>query len=291
MAIFLSTDSDAKHTEGIGAMVQYQLHTYSFAKLNNLKYAFFGFKNMQHYQYFDINQKQFTDDINTFFNFPNELNDNYYDLIKNVDLNTDIEYFINKYKENKENILLEVTPKSIMKFADSNIEKIETSGYIKELREHLVFENEKKYFSNDFKNISIHIRKYTTTDCDLSSVREYYTLENRNKIINILKKVTDKFFTKEKIKIHVYSQGNEEEFYFLTFLNNDRIEVIFHIEEYPIVSLYHMINSDILIGANSSFSYISHLYGKTVNIFRNNFQHSLYKEKTHFFDYNGNLIG
>jgi len=79
-----------------------------------------------------------------------------------------------------------------------------------------------------------------------------------------------------KVVFHVYSQGTPKDFGFFFDLDHN---VILHIEEYPTVSLYHMATSDVLVMANSSLSYVAHLYGKCFTIARDSFYHKLY-EKT-----------
>ena len=68
--IYFTTNSNGNHTEGIGAMAQYQIICYVLSKLYNTEYYFTGFKNLTHYQYFDITQEQWCKDITDFFNFP-----------------------------------------------------------------------------------------------------------------------------------------------------------------------------------------------------------------------------
>ena len=53
--------------------------------------------------------------------------------------------------------------------------------------------------------------------------------------------------------------------------------MLLHIEEYPTISVYHMANADVLVMANSSLSYIAHLYGKCFTIARDSFYHKLYE--------------
>jgi len=67
--------------------------------------------------------------------------------------------------------------------------------------------------------------------------------------------------------------------------------ISFHIEEYPIISLYYMINSDVLVMANSSFSWISHLYGNHELVcMKQGFNHPMYSLNLKEIDKNGNLI-
>jgi hypothetical protein len=128
---------------------------------------------------------------------------------------------------------------------------------------------EQKYFKNNKKNIAIHIRKFTKTDNCTITNREYFTEARKNIYLNYIEQLDN-----ENHMFHIYSQGTEEEFEFLKKEN-----VILHIEENPLISLYHIINADFLITANSSFSYIAHLLGTHEKCFgRSNFWHKWKKE-------------
>ena len=53
------------------------------------------------------------------------------------------------------------------------------------------------------------------------------------------------------------------------------LPIKFHIDEHPLTSLYHLIKSDVKVLSNSSFSYISSIYGEGVSIARTNFHHKI----------------
>ena len=71
--IHLFTNADGNQTEGIGAIAQCQIHTYTLSKLFGINYASTKFKNLQHYQEYDT-QENFCNDVTNFFNFPNQIN-------------------------------------------------------------------------------------------------------------------------------------------------------------------------------------------------------------------------
>jgi hypothetical protein len=277
MTIYLATNSDGKHTEGIGAMVQYQMACYAAAKMHNLNYAFFGFKNLTHYQYFDITQQKFCDDINHFFSFPNQFNKSKdYEIHQFDELNSEFFEFL-KSQNQEENSLCFVSPTWLMNFMQSNLKSIEDNKLFKNLKNYIQkpkdVENRKKL------KVLIHVRKLTKTDCDPNPIRDLYDNTKQNRLIKLIKiflKIVD-------CEVHIHSQGKDV----LEIKNyiSDKEAVFFHLDEYPTKTLWDMIGSDILVAANSSLSYIAHLYGNQITLIRDNFYHKMY-EDTIFLDSN-----
>ena len=71
--MYLFHNADGLSTEGIGAIAQYQIHTYTLSKLLGVEFASTDFVNIQHYQG-NSTQNKFGEDITNFFNFPNKIN-------------------------------------------------------------------------------------------------------------------------------------------------------------------------------------------------------------------------
>ena len=256
--IYFTTNSDGNHTEGIGAMAQYQIICYVLSKLYNVNFYFTGFKNLTHYQYFDITQEQWCKDITNFFNLPTS-KDLDLPTINFHQLDIELDDFINN-----NNVIINFEPHYLLSFMDNYIDNDEMQNILIELKKNIILNNNLKYFDKEKQNIAIHIRKYTQTDCDLNPRREYFDESKKDYYINLINKLDN-----NKVDFHIYSQGKEEEF---NFLNKNNIKL--HIEENPLVSLYHMINSDIFITANSSLSYIAHLLGNHKQCFvRDTFFH------------------
>jgi len=261
--IYFTTPSDGLKTEGIGAMVQYQIICYILSKIYETQFYFTGFKNLQHYQYFNITQEKWDQEITEFFNF---------DISESlsheaIDINNDflLDISLNKNK----NIILNMQPQYLMKTIDKIINEPRTRQILLNLKNKLKLNQEKKYFQNNKKNIAIHIRKFTKTDCDTFAGREYFNENRKNIYLNYIKELDNKNHI-----FHIFSQGSEQEFEFLKKEN-----VFLHIEENPLISLYHMINADFLITANSSLSYVAHLLGNHEKCFgRTNFWHKWKKE-------------
>jgi hypothetical protein len=276
------TNSDGNNTEGIGAMTQYQIVCYVLSKLYDVGYYFNGFRNLNHYQYFNITKEKWCLDINNFFNFPiiNQLEN--YENISFYEIQDDLENFINNNKD--KNIIINFNIIKLLKFIDEFIDNESIQSYFKEINNRIILDEKFKYYNSNTKNIAIHIRKFTKTDCCLHPRRELFDKTKETFYINIIKNIEK--LNKNKKQYHIFSQGDINQFNFLKQLE---IDIQFHIEECPIISLYHMINSNILVTSNSSLSYISHiLKDRDLTLVRNTFFHK-WKNNTVLLDINGNF--
>ena len=247
MNTYIKINSDGYSVEGIGATVQYQIICYALSRILGINYLFNGFKNINHYQHYGLLPSEWDAQINDFFNFPmvtRDLNLPVHQLgFSNFTLNDNVVYD------------LELTP--AMKIADSIIDK--SSAYFNELKNNIRFDVNKYYFDKNILNISVHIRKYTSTDNDNNVNRELFDVSKKTYYLNLIKFITD---TVDKLNIkyclHIYSQGMPDDYIFIE--NELGVKNIkYHVEEHPLTSIYHLIHSDILVCSNSSFSYISHL--------------------------------
>jgi len=290
--IYLSVNSNGNNTEGIGAMVQAQLLCYSITKMLNVGFYFSKFKNFTHYQHYNVSQEEFMNDVNNFFNFP--LIDeskitkkiNLDKLEKNV-----IDDFRKNYQEDK-NLILEFDQKTIFRFFIHNnvIREAEKKSIIRSLKNNLILNKKlKKRFSKYEKNIAIHIRKYTNTDCCQSPKRDYFDESKQQYYINLLECLSI-LYKNNKTTFRVYSQGSLNEYSFLNSvrLSSKKHKLSFHIDEHPLTSLFYMINSNVLVMANSSFSWISHLYGEHELVcVKEGFDHPMYSSNVKIISKNG----
>jgi hypothetical protein len=281
--IYLSTNSDGNSTEGIGAMVQYQLFCYCLARHLNVEYTFSGFKNLNHWQYYGIEQNKFIDDVNNFFNIPSSQN-KLPDDIEKITFHSIDQNLFQLIKSNR-TVLIELTPHILMQYGQGNIIEIEKNRWIKDLQKYinpnLTDELNKE---SDF-NIAVHIRKYTQTDCDPASVRDLYDVSKSQYYINLINDLTSLYADRQP-RIHIFSQGHESDFKFL----NDFKNVNLHIEEYPLISLYSMIKSDIFVMANSSLSYVASLYRDKCTYKKFNFYHETYRQNVNLISPTGKII-
>ena len=239
------TLSDGNHTEGIGALLQYQLFCYGFCKLNNFNFRFDGFKNLQHFQYTNQTQREFSNTVTTFCGLPvcNDLTNS-------------------KYLE----------PQFIMKYGQENIEKI-----VPLLKNLNLVQLSPVYYDTTKFNVAVHIRMFTKTDSDAAQVREYFNQISIYEIEKYYSKISGSlgaFREGKEVVYHIYSQGDIEEF---QIFKNIFHNVEFYVAEHPIISLYHMMSADVFVMGNSSLSYVAHLYGRNKCIAKSSFYHSLYK--------------
>jgi hypothetical protein len=263
--IYFTTLYDGNNEHGIGALVQSQVACYIASKIYKVNYYFTGFKNMYHYQYYSIDRDSWDLSINNFFNFPIteklHLNTIYFNSNDNDLLN-----IIN----NNNNIIINIDSSYLLRFMDIHINQEYTKNICEELRFKINIPEDEIYFKKEETNIAFHIRVYTQTDCCKDPNREYFNDSKIESTVNKLKNIDSLIDMPNKI-YHIYSQGNSSDF---EFLKDTNLNIVLHIEEYPTISLYHMINADVLITANSSFSYISHILGNHKLLFvRDTFFH------------------
>ena len=290
--IYLFTRADGNQTEGIGAVAQCQIHTYTLSKMLGVGFASTKFENLQHYQEHDT-QENFSNDVTNFFNFPNQIEPPS-DAVKFEHVDQTFLDFIEKNR-NGDDIYVEISNKDLIRVAISNTEK--WSSVIPDLSKLVSIDDSKKYFDEDKLNISLHITNFIEgRDNDRTAQREQFVQGNRKEkyYINLLQKFDDilnkrgrtLFVDKE---YHIYSRsqtpGDLSQFEAFTKLG---LPIKFHIDEHPLISLYHLIQSDIKILSNSSFSYMSALYGHGLNVVRDNFFCRL-PYNALYTDYDGNF--
>lgn len=290
--IYLFTKADGKQTEGIGAVAQCQIHTYTLSKMLGVGFVSTKFENLQHYQEHDT-QENFSNDVTNFFNFPNQIEPPS-DAVKFDHVDQTFLDFIEKNR-NSDDIYVEISNKDLIRVAISNTEK--WSSVIPDLSKLVSIDDSKKYFDEDKLNISLHITNFIEgRDNDRTLQREQFEQGNRKEkyYIDLLQKFDDIFNRRGRTlfvdkEYHIYSRsqipGDLNQFEAFTKLS---LPIKFHIDEHPLISLYHLIQSDVKVLSNSSFSYISALYGDGLNIVRDNFFCKLPYNAV-YTDYDGNF--
>jgi len=292
--IFLSTTSDGKNTEGIGAMVQAQLFCYSLARKIDVGFSFSKFKNFTHFQHCGMTQESFMDEINSFFNFQSEIQDD--DSIKKISLNQVDENALLELKKQhqNDNVIVDLNQRNLLRLIDSLIKDVEKKSIIRSLKNKIVLKNSLKYkrgsFSKKKKNVAIHIRKFTNTDCCAAPVRDLFDKSKETFYENLIKSLSD-VYADQEIVYRIYAQGNVAEYQFLNEIKLPPTQKInFHIDEHPLTSLYYMINSNVLVMANSSFSWIAHLYRNHEMVYKKNqFNMSTYSNNVKVLNADGSI--
>lgn len=274
MSIYLSTSADGCNTEGIGVMVQSQLFVKALSELFNCNYKFDGFKNFTHYQYFDITQEKFMNDINTFFN----LYENQNKVLKKIDISSEEDFNRWANQFSGEDIEISLYPGLVTKLGQQHLEEFEKRNIIKKIKEKFNYKN----LSDQSKfRIAVHIRIFTKTDCDPSAFRDYFTEDKKEYYLNLIESLNEKYKDKNP-QIEIYSQGNVELFDFLKAEN-----VSFFIEEYPLDSIEKMLTSNVFVMANSSLSYIVHLLRDDITYCKPGFYHKTYNNFKLYIEYDG----
>lgn len=255
--IYFARHSDGIGLEGIGAMAQYQIICYILSKVYGVKFYFEGFKNVAHYQHFNADPTEWDSDFNKFFNFPTTI-DTTLQEINHSDIKQPLADFIN------ENDNVKITFDNghyLLNFLDNYIDDLTVQSICTELKNNIFLEKEKIYFDTNDTNIAFHIRVPTAVDIivepNLNPKREMFDDSKTPEILEKLKYVDRTIDLPNKV-YHIYSQGQESDF---EFLKQSNLNIKLHIEEYVPISLYHMINCDVLIAANSSMSWIAHILG------------------------------
>ena len=290
--IYLFTKADGKQTEGIGAVAQCQIHTYTLSKMLGVSFASTKFENLQHYQEYDT-QENFSNDVTNFFNFPNQIEPPS-DAVKFDHVDQTFLDFIEKNR-NGDDIYVEISNKDLIRVAISNTEK--WSSVIPDLSKLVSIDDSKKYFDEDKLNIALHITNFIEgRDNDRTAQREQFVQGNRKEkyYIDLLQKFDDIFNKRGRTlfvdkEYHIYSRsqtpGDLSQFEAFTKLG---LPIKFHIDEHPLTSLYHLIQSDVKVLSNSSFSYMAALYGHGLNVVRDNFFCKLPYNAV-YTDYDGNF--
>jgi len=69
---YLFTRFNGNNQEGLGSILQSQLHLYAYCKINNTKLFCPGLVNISHYQYINKSNEEFNSQINKFINLPSD---------------------------------------------------------------------------------------------------------------------------------------------------------------------------------------------------------------------------
>jgi hypothetical protein len=248
------TRYDGNDEEGLGSILQSQLHLYAYCRVNNKKMFFPGLQNISHYQYVGEEKEIFNKKLNDFFNIPSEgeVGTNYIEP----------SYLLKNWGESENSIK--------QKYIPELFEKIKYTGI--------------NYFDKNKKTLSVHIRNINPQDVCFDYNREYYSENKKNYFINLITNIHR--IHGKNLDVHIFSQGKDEDFEIFEKKFNAKT----HLNGDIVTTLYHLITSEILVTSNSSFSWVSHLYGQNKYVYsRNNFFHSWYSS-TFLVDNYGNII-
>ena len=276
MSIFLKTNVDGFGKEGIGSVAQWNIVLYGICKKLEVNFFADPFINISHYQYNNISKEKWSEDFTKFFNL-------------NKSQKFDVEYdfggkyqdlldFISENKDCKENICVEVDKNFIIKNGFPLIDEMYENGYLKEIKENLVYSNQ-TYFDKNVFNISLHLRALNS--CDVPTYPEmetYLVYKDSSHIQNIFDILKERLYNK-KVCVYIHSQGNKNDFIDLLEFSEENFEIILKLNEHPIDDMYHMSNADLLIMSKSSYSWIAHLLNFNQTLVRDNFYQPTYPNR------------
>jgi len=261
----LFVGSDSYGTEGIGAMLQWQLWAFALSKTYNKNYIFEGFKNVAHYRFENLSQEEYSNKINKFLRLT--------DLsVKSPKIFKKLEIYQNNEKKIDEKFIYN-NRRLIQRTFDKKINDTFESKTIIKLGSRIPIPTE----LNQRKiNVGVHLRVTNLDDVDFSEKRQYFdrdknSLKRVNKLINFI----EEKYPKENLCFNILIQHENEKLHQLQLLNN-RNELKFFIGIDIFTTMSILVHSNILIGSNSSLSYVCHLLSGKESYFDKSFQYKLY---------------
>jgi len=212
---------NADRNDGFGAQYQTIIFSILFCELENLKFAYKPFTNVEHNY-----------DSDPFF------------LEKKEELINIKNNFIN-YNQIPSSEIIKHNLSTIYYKVESNLDECLDSKSFSDIKK-FFYENKNFQKSENGKVVSLHIRRPNKFDIgDYGYTNDEYFL---NAIFEIRKKYSD------IKKIKIYSQGKLEDF--KNFIDND---VEFHLNESIESTFTNLVFSDILVLSKGSFSYCAGL--------------------------------
>jgi len=102
------------------------------------------------------------------------------------------------------------------------------------------------YFDTDFTNIGVHVRRG-----DISPEKQPERWIFNEQYVELFRNINNTL--NSDCLIHIYSEGDISDFGEISKIDN----VLFHLNEDPMVTFHHLVSSDILINAKSAFSVLA----------------------------------
>lgn len=271
MVFFQKIESNGYDHEGIGSVFNYQLMGYGISKSFGLKYYFDKFENIGGWQMNNENKSFWDEKFNNFFNFnqntqPYENSRNKYKVFSD-------------YRTQGLFILIKLKRKILFKIFQFQLKKIESKNILKQLSENISYSGP-NYLDKDFTNVSIHIRSIQKFDQVFDSHRGFfYGLNSQVDYYNLVIRQIEHRFQEEKFKFHIFSTGEIKNF---ENINNtlEQNKTIIHLDDDPLIPIYHFINSEIFLMSNSEMSHICHFLNKGINLVPSNVEYRNYYSKS-----------
>ena len=230
--------------EGFGSLLQYALATYIIADQQGLPYLHSEFK-FEHGSQEGKDEKAWNDELNEAVNL-----------------------FVpcHKFKDREPHRVGVIRPEKW--YLENAIKN--RSLVINGLRaRYHTLNNISCHFNKSKVNIAIHARTFNSTDCDLSSFREYvkYGSESDLFLLAMIKQLSTTF---SNCEFHLYVKSRELVAHYATIPN-----VYIHSDTSLLSDLHHMIVADLLIMAKSSLSAIASYYRTGPSLIRESYGYAV----------------
>ena len=280
MVFFQQIESNGYDHEGIGSVFNYQLMGYGISKSLGMEYYFDEFENIGGWQMTNEDKITWDNNFNNFFNFDK------YTLKGNK--NKEYKVF-SDYRRVGNFPFIKLKRKILFKLFKLQLNKIEKTNILKNLKNNIKYDGP-NYLDDDYINISIHIRTTQKFDQVFESHRDFfYGLNQQIDYYNLVIRQIEHRFQNDKLKFHIFSTGNKENFKDIkNFLPHN--ETLLHLDDNPLVPIYHFINSEVFFMSNSEMSHICHFLNNGLNLvpghvlYRNYYKNSVKVNKDGFIE-------
>lgn len=120
------------------------------------------------------------------------------------------------------------------------------------------------YFDKDFINVAVHIRRGDINPKD--QPERWITDKEYERLLENLCLTLQSKYLENKLKIHIYSEGENGDF--IRLIRNPMLfcTLVFHLNEDPMITFHHLVSSDILINAKSAFSVLASYLNKGIKM-------------------------
>lgn len=221
--------------DGFGQNFKIIIYSLFYADVNKLNYVYNPFKTIEHN--YDLDP-EFISKKENLINFKS-----HFKILDDKDKNVRV---LSVFK--------------LLTFVEKNIDKFQDSITLKIVKQ-IFRENKTDPFDKNFVNVAIHIRRMNKEDKNKVNNRENVVLRGMDVPDEIYHQIIE-YFTSQivNLRIHIYSQGNIENFYIFNKYNN----VVFHINESIEDTFTSMVFADMLVTAPSALSYTAALISDNI---------------------------
>lgn len=221
--------------DGFGQNFKMIIYSLFYSEINSLKYIYNPFEIIEHNYNLD---PDFIEKKENLINFRSHFE---------------------KYDEKDKNVKV-LSVFQLLTFFEKNFDKFQDSITLQIVKKKFM-ENKTNPFDKNFVNVAIHIRRMNKDDIKRVHSKENIILRGMDVPDEIYHQIIEYFTSQIKnLRIHIYSQGNIENFYIFNKHNN----VVFHIDESIEDTFTSMVFANILVIAPSALSYTAALISNNI---------------------------